>query len=69
MKIIQDHSQHLRLSQRAISHMFAESYIHLSVKYVSRNLMQGSIRDFFISNVKNIPQNKIISVMYCKKKQ
>ena len=25
--------------------------------------MQGSIRDFFISNVKNIPQNK--TIMWC----
>ena len=35
---------------------------------VTGNSMQGSIRDFFISNVKNIPQNKAI-MWYVAKKQ
>ena len=44
-------------------------YVHrvlhppLSKIPVTRNLMQDSIRDFFISNVKNIPQNK--TIMWC----
>ena len=33
---------------------------------VTRILMQGSIRDFFISNVKNIPQNKTITCVLQK---
>ena len=32
-----------------------------------RSLMQGRIRDFCISIVKNIPQNKTIIVVCCKK--
>ena len=34
MQIIQGHSQHLRLSQRTTSSIFAESYIHLYLKYL-----------------------------------
>ena len=72
MQIIQDHSQHVRLSQRTISSIFTESYIHLHPFYiheipVTHNLMQVSVRDFSISNVKNIPQSKTILVVCCKK--
>ena len=31
--------------------------------------MQDSIRDFFISNVKNIPQNKTIMLCFVKHKE
>ena len=34
---------------------------------VTHNLMQVSVRDFSISNVKNIPQSKTILVVCCKK--
>ena len=68
MQIIQDHSQHSRLSKRALSYMLAESCIRLRVKQLSRMiLMQGSVRDFFISIVKNIPQIKT-NIMVCRKK-
>ena len=47
--------------------MLAESCIRLRVKQLSRIiLMQGSVRDFFISIVKNIPQIK--TNMVCRKK-
>ena len=36
---------------------------HLSKITVTHSLMQGSKRDFFISNVENIPQNK--TIMWC----
>ena len=67
MQIIQDQSQHLRLSQRATSCIFAVLHPPLSKIPDTRNLMQGSIRDFFIFNVKNMPQNKTIIVVCCKK--
>ena len=48
--------------------MLAESCIRLRVKQLSRIiLMQGSVRDFFISIVKNIPQIKT-NIMVCRKK-
>ena len=67
MQIIQDQSQHLRLSQGATSCIFAVLHPPLSKIPDTRNLMQGSIRDFFIFNVKNMPQNKTIIVVCCKK--
>ena len=48
--------------------MLAESCIRLRVKQLSRMiLMQGSVRDFFISIVKNIPQIKT-NIMVRRKK-
>lgn len=48
--------------------MLAESCIRLRVKQLSRIiLMQGSVRDFFISIVKNIPQIKT-NIMVRRKK-
>ena len=70
MQIIQDHSQYLRFSQGATSYMFAERVLHppLSQIPVTHNLMQVSVRDFSISKLENIPQNKTI-LMVCLKKQ
>ena len=39
----------------------------LSEITTTHNLMQFSVRDFSISNVKNIPQNKTILAVRCKK--
>ena len=68
MQIIQDHSQHSIFPKRALSYMLAESCIRLRVKQLLRIiLMQDSVRDFFISIVKNIPQIKT-NIMVCRKK-
>ena len=50
--------------------MFAERVLHqpLSQIPVTHNLMEVSVRDFSISKLENIPQNKTI-LMVCLKKQ
>ena len=67
MEIIQDPFQHLRLSKRATSYVHRVLHRALSEILFMRSLMQGRIRDFSISIVKNIPQNKTIIVVCCKK--
>ena len=68
MHIIQGPFQHLRLPQRATSYVRRVLYRPLSEIPFMRNLMQGSIRDFSISIVKNIPQNKTTIAVCCKKR-
>ena len=67
MQIIQDPFQHLRLSKTATSYVRRVLHRPLSEKLFMRSLMQGRIRDFSISFVKNIPQNKTIIAVCCKK--
>ena len=67
MQIIQDPFQHLRLSKRATSYVHRVLHRALSEILFMRSLMQGRIRNFSISIVKNIPQNKTIIVVCCKK--
>ena len=67
MQIIQDPFQHLRLSKTATSYVRRVLHRPLSEILFMRSLMQGRIRDFSISIVKNIPQNKTIIAVCCKK--
>ena len=69
VEIIQDHYHHLRLSQMQRATSYVGRVLHPPLKEVTitRNLIQGSIRDFSISVVKNIPQNKKNIVVCCKK--
>ena len=67
MQIIQDPFQHLRLSKTATSYVRRVLRRPLSEILSMRSLMQVRIRDFFISFVKNIPQNKTIIAVCCKK--
>ena len=66
MQIIQDHSQHVRLSQRTTS-VCRVLHPSLSEIPVTHNLTQVNVRDFSISNVKNIPQSKTFHVVCFKK--
>ena len=55
MRVIQDHSQPLRLSQRAnILYVGRDLHLSLSKITVTSNLMQFQLRDVSISIVKNI---------------
>ena len=69
VQIIQDHSHHLRLSQTQRATSYVGRVLHPPLKEitVTRNLIQGSARDFSISIRKNIPQNKKNIVVCCKK--
>ena len=68
MHIIQDCSQHLRLLQRATSYVGRVLHASVNEITVTGNLIQGSIRDFSISIVKSIRQNKT-NIVVCREKQ
>ena len=70
MKIIQDHSQHLKIVTKNYM-LYVGRVLHppLSRITVMPNLMQGSVRDFSISLVKTIPQNKILWCVVKKNKE
>ena len=66
MRVIQDHSQPLRLSQRA-NILYVDRVLHpsLSEITVTSNLMQVQLRDVSISIVKNISRDRtVITVCY-----
>ena len=66
MRVIQDHSQPLRLSQRA-NILYVDRVLHpsLSEITVTSNLMQVQLRDVSISIVKNISRDRtVIAVCY-----
>ena len=61
MRVIQDHSQPLRLSQRA-NILYVDRVLHpsLSEITVTSNLMQVQLRDVSISIVKNISRDRTV---------
>ena len=66
MRVIQDHSQPLRLSQRA-NILYVDRVLHpsLSEITVTSNLVQVQLRDVSISIVKNISRDRtVITVCY-----
>ena len=66
MRVIQDHSQPLRLSQRA-NILYVDRVLHpsLSEITVTSNLMQVQLRDVSVSIVKNISRDRtVIAVCY-----
>ena len=66
MRVIQDHSQPLRLSQRA-NILYVDRVLHpsLSEITVTSNLVQVQLRDVSISIVKNISRDRtVIAVCY-----
>ena len=66
MRVIQDHSQPLRLSQRA-NILYVGRVLHpsLSKITVTSSLMQVQLRDVSISIVKNISRDRtVIAVCY-----
>ena len=69
VQIIQNHSQYLRFSQTQWTTSYVGRVLHPPLKEitVTRNLIQGSVRDFSISIRKKIPQNKKNIVVCCKK--